>query len=414
MSIRRSGTDVEGGPRLERALTLPLVVLYGLGVTIGAGIYVLIGATAARAGLYAPISFVVAALAMLLSAASFAELSGRHPVSAGEAAYVRAGFGSRRLSLLVGLAVVTVGCVSAAAIALGSVGYIAEITDLPHTVLVLLVILAMGLIASVGILESVAFAGFLTLLEVAGLLFIIAGGIWGGTRPEVGLEQLLAPPFEAAVWSGILGAGLLAFFAFIGFEDLVNIAEEVERPERTMPLAIFLTLGISTVLYVLVVTIAVLAVAPDDLAATPAPLSLVFERTTGLPPLVITSIAIVATLNGVIVQMIMASRVIYGLADQASLPSALAKVHARTRTPLRATALIVAVILALALLFPLERLAEVTSSITLMIFTLVNLSLVLIKQRGEPAPAGTMVVPGWVPPLGALVALALLVAGWFA
>jgi APA family basic amino acid/polyamine antiporter len=395
-------------PTLKRALSLPLVVLYGLGVTIGAGIYVLIGVTAGRAGIFAPMSFVIAAFVMSFSAASFAELSGRYPVSAGEAAFVRAGFKSKTFALLIGLLVVVVGCISAAAISVGAIGYIQVFVAAPDAVLIVLVVLSMGAIAAVGILGSVLFAASMTLLEIGGLLAIVIGGFANDPELLLKLPSLVPGNFEPALWTGILGASLLAFFAFIGFEDLVNIAEEVERPETTMPWAIFLTLMITTLLYVMVVSIAVLAVPTSELAVTKAPLSLVFARVTNLSPSAITFVAIVATLNGIIVQMIMASRVIYGLAAQGNLPKQLATISPNTRTPLVATALIGAVIMVLALIVPIEGLAETTSTITLIIFTVVNVALVKIKLAGDTAPSGVYIVPFWVPVIGAIVSLFFL------
>lgn len=161
-------------PALVRSLNLPLAVLFGLGVTIGAGIYVLIGATAGRAGMHAPLAFLLAGLVMAPTAASFAELASRMPVSAGEAAFVRAGFGSERLALLVGLMVIAVGIISAAAIAKGSAGYIREFVDLPTGITITAVVLLMGAIAAWGILQSVAIAGLMTVIEVGGLLLIIS------------------------------------------------------------------------------------------------------------------------------------------------------------------------------------------------------------------------------------------------
>ena len=254
----------EKRPRLRRRLTLPLLVLYGLGVTIGAGIYVLVGTTAGRAGIYAPSAFVVAAVVMALTAASFAELSGRYPVSAGEAAYVRAGFRSDLIAIFTGLLVILAGIVSSAAISIGSTGYIRELIDLPQNVLVPMVVLAMGAVAAWGILESVLFAALFTVIEAGGLIAIIVLGF--GSDPDLvtRLPDLLPPLFEPGVWSGIASAGLLAFFAFIGFEDLVNVAEETRNPKKTMPWAIFLTLVISTVIYFLVASIAVLTVPPTS------------------------------------------------------------------------------------------------------------------------------------------------------
>lgn len=398
--------------KLRRRLSLPLLILYGLGVTIGAGIYVLIGASAGRAGMYAPVSFVLAAAVMGLTAASFSELSGRIPVSAGEAAYVRAGFNSNILSLIVGLMVIVVGSVSASAIAIGSAGYIRVFIDISTPIIAAAVVVFMGTIAIVGILESVAFAAAMTIIEIVGLLFVVVSGVY--FIPDIGdrFIEVIPVNLDLASWSGILAAGLLAFFAFVGFEDLVNVAEEVREPERTMPAAIFYTLLISAVIYFLVVSVSVMAVPPMELAESKAPLGLVFKELTGSHPALISSIAIVATLNGIIVQIIMASRVMYGLTEQGNLPGWLGKVNPLTHTPLNATIVVTAFILFLALNFPMEDLAETTSSITLAIFSLVNIALVRIKLAGMPAPEGTLEVYSWVPWAGFATCLIFLITGF--
>jgi amino acid transporter len=395
-------------PELRRSLSLPLVVLYGLGVTIGAGIYVLLGATAGRAGIYAPVSFILASIVMAFSAASFAELSTRFPVSAGESAYVRAGFRSGSLALVVGFLVILSGVVSSAAITVGSTGYLREFVDLPNAVLVPIVVLAIGAVAAWGIMESVIFASIFTVIEAGALLAIVAVGI--GSNPELvfDIPRVIPPVADLGAWAAISSAGLLAFFAFIGFEDIVNLAEEVKRPERTLPWAIFLTLGLGTLIYFLVTTVAVLSVPIDELAASSAPISLVFAHITGASPVVITAIAIVATLNGVIIQIIMASRVLYGLGKQGSVPTIFARIHRLTRTPLIATGAITAAVLTLALTFPLEGLAEWTARIVLVIFALVNMALLLLKRRGSTAPDGSFTVKIWVPAAGFLTCLALL------
>ena len=407
-------TGESGRPALRRALSLPLVVLYGLGVTVGAGIYVLVGAAAAEAGVHAPLAFVVAAVVMLFSAASFSELATRFPVSAGEAAYVRAGFRSDKLSLLVGLMVAASGVVSSAAISIGGVGYIREIIDLPAPILIAIVVLFLASVAAWGVVESVLFAGLFTVVEVGALLLIVA--IAPFERPDIieSLPEVLPPLSDIAALQGIAGAGLLAFFAFIGFEDIVNLAEEVKEPERTMPRAIFLTLLLGTGIYVLVAAVAVLAVPVEELSQSSAPLSLVFEWLTGMSPIAVTLVAIVATLNGVIVQIVMSSRVLYGLSRQGSLPGFLGQVNARTRTPLIATGLVAALVLTLALVFPIAILAEWTSRIILLTFSLVNISLLLVKRRGELPPQGAFRVPSWVPVVGAITSLGLLAADFLA
>ena len=394
---------------LRRALSLPLVVLYGLGVTIGAGIYVLLGATTAKAGIYAPASFVLAAIVMMFSAASYAELSARFPVSAGEAAYVQAGFNSAWLSAAVGFLVIASGVVSSSAISLGSTGYIRAFLDVPVTWLVIIIVITLGVIAAWGIMESVLFASLFTIFEVGALLWIVAVGVIENPAIIAELPRVFPAMGDATAWVAVASAGLLAFFAFIGFEDIVNLAEEMERPERTLPWAIFLTLGLGTLIYFMVTAVAVLSVPLDELAASEAPLSFVFGHISGASPVIISAIAIAATLNGVIIQIIMASRVLYGLAKQGTAPAIFGRVHPWTRTPLWATAAVSAVVLTLAISAPLEGLAEWTSRIVLIVFAMVNGALFLLKLKREYAQPGGFAVWIGIPVLGFFTCIALLI-----
>lgn len=397
-------------PGLDRSLSLFQATLYGLGVTIGAGIYVLVGAAAAHSAMYAPFAFVIAALVMSLTAASFAELAGRIPVAAGEAAYAKLAFNSDRLATAVGLCVVAIAVVSASAISAGAAGYLAVFVGLPVFLLVILVVLAMGAISAWGIKESVVFAGIMTLVEIGGLLLIIIAGMVSLPDLFARLPEAL-PSFARTGSAGaVLSTTLLAVFAFIGFESLANVAEEVRDPERTLPKAIFLTLLISTILYMLVVWVALVAVPLPELIGSSAPLALVFERVTGASPRIMSVIAIVATLNGIVVQFIMSSRVLYGLGRQGQLPPIFARVNARSRTPLFATGITVGLVLLFALFLPLHDLADLTSRLTLLVFAVVNLALAWIKLRGDPAPRRAYVAPSWVPWAGCVSCLALFIA----
>jgi len=410
--------------KLKRRLSLTLVVLYGLGVTIGAGIYVLIGETAGKAGIYAPVAFGLAAVVMGFSAGTFSEFVGRLPVSAGEAAYIRFGFGSRVIALLAGCIVMLAGVVSSATISLGSAGYLGAFIDplvvIDRGVLVIAIVLLVTLIACVGILESVVVAAVMTLVEIGGLVAIVAGGLL--TEPDLlnRLPSVLPDNLDGEVWASIVGASLLAFFAFIGFEDMVNVAEEVREPERTMPRAIFITLIIATLLYFMVAAIAVLSVPLDELAESDAPLGLVFGAVTSLPPGLVSGIAIIATFNGIVIQVIMASRVLYGMADQGTIPGVAGRVlgfvYTRTGTPVIATVLVALAIVVLALNFEMAGLAALTSQLILAVFITVNLALVRVKWRersgkSEPIGGHLFQVPIAVPVLGAFFSLTLLVFG---
>jgi APA family basic amino acid/polyamine antiporter len=395
-------------PHLDRAIGLPLLVLYGLGITIGAGIYVLIGTAAAKAGQYAPASFLFAAFVMAFSAASFAEFSGRIPQSAGEAVYVDAAFSQNWLTLATGLFIVFSATIAGAAIAIGCAGYVATLVPIPQSLIVAVIVILMGLLAARGIKESVMFAGILTVIEILGLVVIIVSGYLHEPAMFSELSSVIPSFGDTAALTGIFSASLIAFFAFIGFDDVVNLVEETHNPKRTMPWAIVISLISVTVIYFLVVFVAVQSVPIDKLAGSAAPIGLLFESLTGISPLGITLIAIVATLNGVVIEIIMASRVIYGLGKKGFLPGRLSRVDPRTHTPLNATILITGVMLVCAIFVPLDFLVTTTSQIILAVFALVNMALITVKLRGDPVPDDIFTVPIVMPIIGTISCLFLL------
>jgi len=395
---------------LRRKLGLPLLVLYGTGITIGAGIYVLIGAVAGHAGAHAPWAFVLSAVVMSLTVGSYAELSTRIPVSAGEAAYVKAAFNSRPFSIATGLLTIVIGVISASTVTIGSAGYIKQFTDMPQWLVVIAVVAALGGVAAWGILESVLLASLFTLIEVGGLLAIVVAAFYGNVPIASALVQPL--PLDASTLSGIGFASLLAFFAFIGFEDLANVVEEAKVPHRDIPRAMVLTLLISTILYVAIAAIAVSAVSIERLSSSSAPLSLVFREVAGINPVTISIVAIVATLNTILAQITMAARVVYGMARHGDLPRIAGRVHARTATPLVATGLIALLVIALALSVPFERLAESTSLATLVVFALVNLSLLRLRHRRLRSSGPHVRVPLWVPAAGLATCIAMIASAF--
>lgn len=394
------------GPKLKRSLSLTMLVFYGLGVTVGAGIYVLVGRVAGVAGLYAPASFLVAAGLAGLSAFAFAEMSSRFPRSAGEAVYVHQGFGSRTVATIVGLFVVLSGLVSSAALSNGFVGYLQTMVSVPDWIALSVVVLTLGALAAWGIAESVTVAAVVTVIEVGALVVLLGLGFDHLADAPAKIADFV-PPLEAVPLVAVLSGGVLAFYAFLGFEDMVNVVEEVEDAPRTMPAAILLTLAITTVLYLAVAILAVSALPLDTLAASDAPLALVFQSLTGGSSAPIAAIAMAAVINGALIQIIMASRVLYGLADQAWIPSWLGRVHPRTRTPLNATIAVAALILVFALALPLGVLARITSLVVLAIFAAVNLALLAVKRR-DPRPKGVTVYPAILPVCGFLASLGII------
>ncbi len=383
---------------LKRAFNLPLLTFYGLGTILGAGIYVLIGEVAAGAGIYTPLAFLMAAVLAGFSAFSYAELSARFPLSAGEAVYTYRAFGHRGLSVTTGLMIVGIGIVSTATLVNGFVGYFQVFAQVPSWAVITFLVIFLSGLAMWGISESAWVAAVTTLIEVGGLLLIL----WVGV-PQVELwptvQAVVTPSLDLITLTGILAGAFVAFYAFIGFEDIVNVAEEVQEPARTLPRAVLLALGIATLLYMLIALVAISLLPPHKLAASEAPLSLVYEQATGKAPVFITLISLAAVINGALIQIVMASRVLYGMAAQGWLPEGLSAVNPHTRTPLRSSLLVATVILVLALWLPLLTLAEITSLLTLLIFSLVNLSLWHIKRR-DPRPEGLICFPQWLPLTG--------------
>jgi APA family basic amino acid/polyamine antiporter len=395
---------METKPTLKRSLGLTTVTLYGVGAILGAGIYVLIGEVAGAAGYLAPLSFLVAAIVVIFSAFSYAELSARYPRSAGEAVYVEEAFGNWYVTQAIGLMVIFTGIVSAATMATGIVGYMQIYLDWPSALIISLFVIIIGGISCWGIKQASWIVIGITLLEVSGLIFIAAISIEDMSIFPV-LDSMQLSSIDGSVMVGLFLGSFLAFYAFIGFEDMVNIAEEIQQPEKVLPKAILLAMIISTVLYMFVIFAAVSVLQPAQLAASQAPLADV-AVSKGYSAAAISLISIIAVVNGAIVQLIMASRVVYGMAANRLLPQGLAQINAHTATPVRASVVCITITLILALLFPLGVLAQATSFIVLCIFALVNLALIRINQQAISVT--TVHYPGWVPYVGALLCLVVL------
>ena len=389
--------------QLQRSLGLYLVVFYGLGNILGAGIYVLVGKVAGVAGMYTPLAFVVACFVASFTALAYAELTAKFPVSAGEAVYVHQGFGSKHLALFIGLMVAISAAVSSATIARGFVGYLQVFIDIPAWLAICLLLITLTSIAALGVKHAVGVAAVLTLVEITGLLLVIIVGADSFTTIPQRLPELI-PDFSATTIIAIMAGGFLAFYAFLGFEDMVNVAEEVKNPERNLPMGIILSLIIATLFYALIALVAVLNVPPKQLAMSDAPLALVYESATGQRPIIISIISLFAVVNGALIQIIMIARILYGMSTQQWLPSFLSTIHPRTNTPVLTTLIVGLIVLLFALIFPLLTLAKVTSFFILAVFVFVNLALILIRRRSNEK----FVYPVWVPYVGLFSSIALV------
>jgi amino acid transporter len=385
---------------LRRSISLTMMTFYGLGTIIGAGIYVLVGKVAGEAGHFAPAAFLVAALLAAFTAFSYAELVSRYPRSAGEAMYVERAFNWPALARLVGLMIIIVGVVSTATLANGFVGYLGRFVELPAWLTISVLIIGLGMIAAWGIKASVGFAALLTVIEITGLMIVL----WAARDVVFNLPvhmDMLVPDANALAWQGVLVGAFIAFYAFVGFEDMVNVAEEVKDASRTVPIAIVMVLIITSVLYVLVAMTAVAGMPLEQLAASEAPLADMYTHYSGEPATVIVIIGLLSLLNGILVQIIMATRVLYGMSAQGWLHDWFARVYVGTRTPLNATLVVTTIILIMAMALPLVTLAKLTSFVTLMVFTMMNLSLWRVKLLYKDHEGFT--VPLIMPVMGALV-----------
>jgi APA family basic amino acid/polyamine antiporter len=371
---------------LKRCLTLPEIVIYGVGLILGAGIYVLIGSAAGIAGNMLWLSFLLAATVASFTAVSYAELSAMFPEAAAEYIYARSAFKWRGLAWIFGFVAIIVGFTTASAVAVGFASYLALFVPLDKTLLAAGLICVSTFVSFWGIKESARFNALATSIEVGGLLLIIAIGgyfIITGHVPLANLTEL-PPPIsaDAPVWLPVVSAGALIFFAYMGFEDIANIAEEAQNPSQTLPRAFFYALLISTVIYVLVAIVAVSVIPFPELAASDQPLSLIMAKLVGgAAPEWIAVVALFATANTVLITLIVCARMMYGMAKSSSLPAPLAKVHKQRQTPYISA--IVVGLISIGFLFfkEIEILASISDVGIFLLFLVVNLSNIMLRYR---------------------------------
>lgn len=379
---------------------------------VGAGFYALMGKIVGEAGMAAPIAFLLTGLLAAISACSFAELSSRFPVSAGAAQYIREGFRNIPLSTISGWLVILTGVVSAATMTVAAVGFLRDMFPVNEMAGIVLFAVAMTVIAAWGVGESVAVVTVITLLEVGALVYVFFINAGALADLPARLPEFW-PSAASGGWLAVFAAAFLSFYAFIGFEDMVNMAEEVKDVRRTMPTAVLASIGLTTFLYVAVIIVAVLAVPADTLATSATPVSELARTSGWMSTTGIWLVSLLTGINGALVQIIMASRVSYGMASRGQAPEWMSVVNPVTRTPIRTTVLMGLVVATLALFFPLTTLAKTTSAIILLIFAGVNLALWRVKGR-DPDPDGDGPrYPRVLPLAGFAICLAVLAfQGW--
>ncbi len=359
---------------LARRLGLTATTLTGIGVILGAGIYVLVGLAAGRAGNAVWLSFVIAAVGATLTGISYARLGKMRPRDAPEFQYLNMAFGRTSLAFLAGWLVLWAGIISSAAVALGFAGYLQHWLGVPYLPAAIGLILFSSLVVFLGVGESAILAGVLTVVEVAGLLFIIGAGV-----PHIGRVDLVEMPFGI---SGVFSAASLVFFAYLGFEGLANLSEEMRSPERDLPRAILLALGITTLFYILVSLSAISVVGWSNLSQSGAPLALVAAQALGdKADLLLTVVALSSTGNTVLLLLLAASRAMWAMSCAGVLPMTFCVIGKERRTPWL-TIISVGLFASLfAAIRDIGDVAEFTNFATLLAFAGVNASALRLFGR---------------------------------
>lgn len=408
----------EGGePGLVRSIGLLEMTLYGAGSMLGAGIYGLIGKAAGQLGSAVWLGFLAAMAAALLTGLSYAALGSRYPRAGGAAYVTHRAYGRPLLTHVVGILVCCSGLTSIAAgarVIAANLQRAPLLSEAPEVLLAGLFILLLAAVVHRGIRESMWANVACTMVEAGGLLLVILAGMrfWGDApllefpHPADGAPAVL--PIAL-----VLQGAVLTFYSFIGFEDTLNVAEEVKNPRRTLPLGLIMAMAIACILYVGVSITAVSVIPWQDLATSGAPLADVMAKAAPwFPTWAFIVITIFAVANTGLINFITASRLLYGMARDGRLPAPLAKVHKKRRTPYVATLVLLVVLLALVLAGDISELASSTVLLLLLVFVLINIALVVLKLRGGEEKGG-FDPPIWIPALGAVACSILFVMRMF-
>lgn len=378
-----AGVTDAASPTLSRELGLVEVVVYGVGLILGAGIYAILGEAAGAAGDSLPVSFLLAAVIALFTGLSYAELASRYPKGEGDYVYVREAFHDKRLAEVVAFLRVFVGVVSSAAVALAFSGYLSGFADVPVISTAIGLVFVASVVNFWGISTSAKLNVVFTLAEVAGLAFVI----WIG-RGSWGEVEALGFPTG---FTGVMGAAFLVFFAYVGFGSIVNVAEETEDPTRTIPRAILLSIGITTLLYLLVAVSAVAVVDWQTLGESASPLALVARAGAGqLSGSVVGAIALASTANTVLILLVSTSRLLYGVSksEYRSFPTVFSRVHSGRRTPHYAIVLVSVATVPFVLLGDLGQVAAISNAALLVVFVVVNAALLKLRYDEPESKEG--------------------------
>lgn len=384
---------------LNRTLGLPMLIFYGTGMILGAGIYSIIGKAAGATGGTLWMGFAFAGLAALLTAFSYAELSTMFPKAGAEFVYLREAFKKHKwIGSVAGSAMAFSGAATAATVALSFAGYLNQFIDFSQIIVALLVLFAFTGVAIIGIRASGWVTIVSTLIEIGGLIFIIYLGF---------TSEKFGQALETTPHMGTLAGSALIIFSFFGFENIVNLAEETKKPERDLPRAIFISVIIASILYILVSMSALALQSPEQLSQSEAPLMSVAKAVSEKYARILGAVALFSTANTALISLIGASRIIYGMGEAKALPEATAKILPKKKTPWFASLVVLAAATALIPLGKLETVAAISSLATMIAFFLVNVALITLRytQGDTKRPFKVPFSIGKVPVIAVIAAL---------
>lgn len=348
--------------------------MYGVGLILGAGIYVLIGEATALGGNATWISFVLGAIVAVFAGLSYAELTALFPRAAAEYIFVKNAFKNNFIAFIIGWLTAITSMIVAATVSLGFGGYFANFLDIPIVASAILLIGGLSLVNFIGIRESAWTNTIFAIVTAGGLGLIIFLGFT--FDPIESIDYFDAP----LGISGIILAFVLIFFAFIGFEDMANVAEEVKKPQKNLPRGIILSIAITGIIYVLVSLAAVRVVNWAELGESAAPLAEIAQRSLGLGgSLTLSVIALFATASTVLITLIAGARILYGMAKQNSLPQILSRVHSKTQTPWIAIIGILIISIGVSFVGDIVIIANITVFAVVVTFAMVNLAVILLR-----------------------------------
>lgn len=362
--------------KLRRDVGLFAATVYGIGIILGAGVYALVGEAAGLAGNSVWLSFLLAAAVSAFTGLSYMELISMFPRSAAEYIYVKNAFGNKLLAFNVGWVEIFADIIATSAVSLGFAGYFNALFGTPIILTALGLILALSAINFWGIKESARLNVVFSMIEIAGLIFVILLALFYG---HYGTVNYLEMPRGIG---GTLSAAALIFFAYIGFEDLANISEEVKDARKNVPKALLISVVITTVIYVLVGMAVVSLVGWQELAGSKAPLALAVSHVLGDNAFWLMSIiALFATANTVLIGLIVGSREMYGMSKDGSFPKALSRIHYKRRTPWIAVIVTMFFAMSFVLLGHINIVASITDLGTFYIFIFVNAAAIALRYR---------------------------------